>query len=169
MDALNDRTTERPNDGNTGGAGALLLAYAHAAGVVALADGERLVVRGPGSAREVVAALGLRKGEVLAALTTSVVSSFGRSVVGVLAEDGPTSCADCSRGCYGVAGFPPLCLSCVRERAGVPALRWDIHHRSNDRTTKRPCYACGSRWQWQRPTGGWVCSTCHPQPTEATR
>ena len=29
---------------------------------------------------------------------------------------------------------------------------------------RRRCYGCGgSRW-WERPTGGWVCGTCHPRP-----
>ena len=34
------------------------------------------------------------------------------------------------------------------------------------RVERRPrrCYSCrGTRW-WQRPSGGWVCGGCHPQP-----
>jgi hypothetical protein len=27
-----------------------------------------------------------------------------------------------------------------------------------------PCFACGGTDFWQRPDGGTVCSTCHPQP-----
>ena len=28
-----------------------------------------------------------------------------------------------------------------------------------------PCYCCDNDDYWQRPDGGWVCSTCHPKPT----
>ena len=27
-----------------------------------------------------------------------------------------------------------------------------------------PCYCCNNDEYWQRPDGGWVCSTCHPNP-----
>jgi hypothetical protein len=27
-----------------------------------------------------------------------------------------------------------------------------------------PCYTCGSRVYWRRPTGGYVCAECHPDP-----
>ena len=27
-----------------------------------------------------------------------------------------------------------------------------------------PCYSCKGDKFWQRPDGGWVCGTCHPQP-----
>lgn len=30
---------------------------------------------------------------------------------------------------------------------------------------KAPCYFCRYDEYWQRPDGGWVCSTCHPNPT----
>ncbi len=29
----------------------------------------------------------------------------------------------------------------------------------------RPCYSCGARAWWERPTGGWVCGVCHPRPS----
>ena len=28
-----------------------------------------------------------------------------------------------------------------------------------------PCHCCNNDEYWQRPDGGWVCSTCHPKPT----
>ena len=30
----------------------------------------------------------------------------------------------------------------------------------------RPCAVCGSVRYWRRPTGGWVCATCHPAPSD---
>jgi hypothetical protein len=27
-----------------------------------------------------------------------------------------------------------------------------------------PCYACGGLMYWRRPTGGYVCAECHPDP-----
>jgi hypothetical protein len=27
-----------------------------------------------------------------------------------------------------------------------------------------PCYTCGSRTYWRRPSGGYVCGRCHPDP-----
>lgn len=29
-----------------------------------------------------------------------------------------------------------------------------------------PCPTCGGLRYWQRPAGGWVCSRCHPSPTD---
>lgn len=40
-------------------------------------------------------------------------------------------------------------------------------HRLTDPTIMpmSPCYSCNGDKYWQRPDGGWVCGTCHPQPT----
>jgi hypothetical protein len=164
MGPVNALTTERPNDraAEAETVGALLLAYAHAAGLTVLAEGGRLVVRGPGGAGAVVAALGRQKGAVLAALASSVFRSFGRSVVGVVAEDGPTSCADCGGRSYGIAGFPPLCRRCLRERAGFPVEREETRKRPNAQTPGRACPCCGLRAWRERPGGGWVCGACFP-------
>lgn len=31
-----------------------------------------------------------------------------------------------------------------------------------------PCYTCGGITYWRRPTGGYVCQACHPDPRELT-
>lgn len=38
--------------------------------------------------------------------------------------------------------------------------------RPQDSTPDRPCPACGGLRYWLRPSGGWVCSQCHPAPVE---
>jgi len=35
---------------------------------------------------------------------------------------------------------------------------------SDDRPPTDPCYACGGLVYWRRPTGGYVCAECHPDP-----
>lgn len=37
---------------------------------------------------------------------------------------------------------------------------------ATDTVPGRPCPCCGGVRFWQRPDGGWCCSTCHPSPIE---
>lgn len=37
---------------------------------------------------------------------------------------------------------------------------------STDPAPTRPCPACGGLRYWLRPSGGWVCSHCHPAPID---
>ena len=36
----------------------------------------------------------------------------------------------------------------------------------DDQLPIRPCYTCGGLAYWRRPTGGYVCEACHPNPHE---
>ena len=42
----------------------------------------------------------------------------------------------------------------------------DLFTPSKNKNVKpdKPCYSCGYSNYWQRPDGGWVCGTCHPNP-----
>ena len=70
------------------------------------------------------------------------------------------------------AGFPdevwlPLQQRC---RAIERSLNSDPKHAQTEVISPEkvrpliPCFACGGTDFWQRPDGGTVCSTCHPQP-----
>ncbi len=85
----------------------------------------------------------------------------------LISQDGFVLCDGCGRRFYGVAGCPPYCPRCCRLRDGVPLFSWEVEPpkpqaRRQERPTRR-CYSCKTITWWQRPDGGWVCGTCHPQ------
>lgn len=41
-----------------------------------------------------------------------------------------------------------------------------IQQVDDDQLPIGPCYTCGGLAYWRRPTGGYVCEVCHPNPHE---
>ena len=120
--------------------GLIILKEAQAVGLTVMADGERLVIRGPKSGEEIARKLLDHKADVLDAITKDPLA-------GTLFE-GPW---EQNINNLGIAYW---------ERPGIEHFE--------DIKPPDPCPKCNSLELWQNVLGDWKCMICNP-PTTALR